>query len=85
MVIAAEGVSLTVLARRNEAGTELAPRPAPRALVDARIVAQSHEPCQVLAKTANRHTSAQFVEFLAEVVATQPAKTQYICRQPFDS
>ena len=30
---------------------------------------------QVLAKTANRHTSAQFVEFLAEVVATQPAKT----------
>ena len=45
MVIAAEGVSLTVLARRNEAGTELAPRPAPRALVDARIVAQSHEPC----------------------------------------
>ena len=30
---------------------------------------------QVLAKTANRHTSAQFVEFLSEVVATQPAKT----------
>ena len=30
---------------------------------------------EVLAKTANRHTSAQFVEFLAEVVATQPAKT----------
>jgi transposase len=30
---------------------------------------------QVLGKTANRHTSAQFVEFLAEVVATQPAKT----------
>ena len=29
---------------------------------------------QVLAKTANRHTSAQFVEFLTEVVATQPAK-----------
>src|SRR6476619_7848473 len=30
---------------------------------------------QVLAKTANRNTSAQCVEFIAEVVATQPAKT----------
>ena len=30
---------------------------------------------QVLAKTADRHTSAEFVEFLAEVVATQSAKT----------
>ena len=30
---------------------------------------------EVLANTANRHTSAQFVEFLAQVVATQPAKT----------
>jgi hypothetical protein len=33
---------------------------------------------QVLAKTANRHTSAQFVEFLSEVVATQPAKATFI-------
>jgi hypothetical protein len=31
---------------------------------------------QVLGKTANRHTSAQFVEFLAD--ATQPAKTTFI-------
>jgi transposase len=29
---------------------------------------------EVLGKTANRHTSAEFVEFLGELVATQPAE-----------
>ena len=31
---------------------------------------------EVLGKTANPHTSAEFVKFLREVVATQPANTQ---------
>ena len=31
---------------------------------------------EVLGKTANRHTSAEFVEFLSEVVATQPGDTK---------
>ena len=30
---------------------------------------------EVLGKTANRHTSAEFVDFLGALVATQPAKT----------
>ena len=31
---------------------------------------------EVLGKTANRHTSTEFVKFLSEVVATQPTDTQ---------
>ena len=40
---------------------------------------------QVLGKTALRHTSAEFVAFLADVVATQPLEKeiQVIARQPF--
>jgi hypothetical protein len=40
---------------------------------------------QVLGKTALRHTSAEFVAFLADVVATQPVRKEIhvIARQPF--